>query len=52
MNTLLSFGIHHAWKRASVRLLALQPGERVLDVCGGTGTWRSWRPDRSEAAAE
>jgi demethylmenaquinone methyltransferase/2-methoxy-6-polyprenyl-1,4-benzoquinol methylase len=37
MNTLLSFGIHHAWKRASVRLLALQPGERVLDVCGGTG---------------
>jgi demethylmenaquinone methyltransferase/2-methoxy-6-polyprenyl-1,4-benzoquinol methylase len=37
MNTLLSFGVHHAWKRASVRLLALQPGERVLDVCGGTG---------------
>jgi demethylmenaquinone methyltransferase/2-methoxy-6-polyprenyl-1,4-benzoquinol methylase len=37
MNTLLSFGIHHAWKRASVRMLALRPGERVLDVCGGTG---------------
>jgi demethylmenaquinone methyltransferase/2-methoxy-6-polyprenyl-1,4-benzoquinol methylase len=37
MNTLLSFGIHHAWKRASVRLLALKPGEQVLDVCGGTG---------------
>jgi demethylmenaquinone methyltransferase/2-methoxy-6-polyprenyl-1,4-benzoquinol methylase len=37
MNTLLSFGIHHAWKRASVRLLDLRPGERVLDVCGGTG---------------
>jgi demethylmenaquinone methyltransferase / 2-methoxy-6-polyprenyl-1,4-benzoquinol methylase len=37
MNTLLSFGIHHAWKRASVRMLALQPGESVLDVCGGTG---------------
>ena len=37
MNTLLSFGIHHAWKRASMRLLDLRPGERVLDVCGGTG---------------
>jgi demethylmenaquinone methyltransferase/2-methoxy-6-polyprenyl-1,4-benzoquinol methylase len=37
MNTLLSFGIHHAWKRASVRMLELRPGDRVLDVCGGTG---------------
>ncbi len=37
MNSLLSFGIHHAWKRASVRMLGLRPGERVLDVCGGTG---------------
>lgn len=37
MNTLLSFGIHHAWKRESVRMLNLQPGDRVLDVCGGTG---------------
>jgi demethylmenaquinone methyltransferase/2-methoxy-6-polyprenyl-1,4-benzoquinol methylase len=37
MNTLLSFGIHHAWKRESVRMLKLQPGDRVLDVCGGTG---------------
>ncbi len=37
MNTLLSFGIHHAWKRAAVRLLELAPGARVLDVCGGTG---------------
>ncbi len=37
MNTLLSFGIHHAWKRAAVRMLRLEPGDRVLDVCGGTG---------------
>jgi demethylmenaquinone methyltransferase/2-methoxy-6-polyprenyl-1,4-benzoquinol methylase len=37
MNSLLSFGIHHAWKREAVRMLGLQPGERVLDVCGGTG---------------
>lgn len=37
MNTLLSFGIHHLWKRRSVRLLNLEPGDHVLDVCGGTG---------------
>ena len=37
MNTLLSFGIHYAWKRTAVRLLKLSPGDCVLDVCGGTG---------------
>jgi demethylmenaquinone methyltransferase/2-methoxy-6-polyprenyl-1,4-benzoquinol methylase len=37
MNTLLSFGIHYLWKRTAIRLMALMPGERVLDVCGGTG---------------
>jgi demethylmenaquinone methyltransferase/2-methoxy-6-polyprenyl-1,4-benzoquinol methylase len=36
MNTLLSFGLHHRWKRAAVRLMALQQGDLVLDVCGGT----------------
>ncbi len=36
-NTLLSFGLHHLWKRIAVRQLALRPGDRVLDVCGGTG---------------
>jgi demethylmenaquinone methyltransferase/2-methoxy-6-polyprenyl-1,4-benzoquinol methylase len=37
MNTLLSFGIHYAWKRTAVRMLNLSPGNRILDVCGGTG---------------
>ena len=37
MNTLLSFGIHYIWKRTAVRMLKLSPGNRVLDVCGGTG---------------
>jgi demethylmenaquinone methyltransferase/2-methoxy-6-polyprenyl-1,4-benzoquinol methylase len=36
MNTLLSFGIHLLWKRNAVRMLDLAPGDRVLDVCGGT----------------
>jgi demethylmenaquinone methyltransferase/2-methoxy-6-polyprenyl-1,4-benzoquinol methylase len=37
MNTLLSFGIHYLWKRAAIRMMQLKPGDRVLDVCGGTG---------------
>ena len=37
MNTLLSFGIHHVWKRISVRMMELVPGDAILDVCGGTG---------------
>lgn len=37
MNTLLSFGIHHLWKRTAVKMLELNPGNCVLDVCGGTG---------------
>lgn len=37
MNTLLSGGIHYAWKRRAVETLMIKPGEKVLDVCGGTG---------------
>jgi demethylmenaquinone methyltransferase/2-methoxy-6-polyprenyl-1,4-benzoquinol methylase len=36
MNTLLSFGLHHLWKRDAVQFMDLRPGDRVLDVCGGT----------------
>ncbi len=37
MNTILSFGIHYQWKRSAIRAMRLKPGDRVLDVCGGTG---------------
>ena len=37
MNTILSFGIHYLWKHTSVDLLRLQPGDSLLDICGGTG---------------
>lgn len=37
MNTLLSFGIHYLWKRSAIRMMRLKDGDRVLDVCGGTG---------------
>ena len=37
MNSVLSFGIHHAWKRQAIRMLNIKPGDHILDVCGGTG---------------
>lgn len=36
MNTLLSFGVHYAWKRIAVKMMDLKEGDRVIDVCGGT----------------
>lgn len=37
MNTLLSLGIQYVWKRAAIRMLNIRPGDKILDVCGGTG---------------
>lgn len=37
LNDLQSFGRHRAWKRTLVDLAQIRPGERVLDVCCGTG---------------
>jgi demethylmenaquinone methyltransferase / 2-methoxy-6-polyprenyl-1,4-benzoquinol methylase len=37
MNDLMSFGIHRLWKRFVIDLAGVRPGERVLDVAGGTG---------------
>lgn len=36
-NTALSFGIHHLWRRAVVRLSGAQRGMDVLDCATGTG---------------
>jgi len=36
MNTLLSFGIHHLWKRNTIKTCKLKNGDIVLDLCGGT----------------
>jgi demethylmenaquinone methyltransferase / 2-methoxy-6-polyprenyl-1,4-benzoquinol methylase len=38
MNDLLSAGQVRLWRRAVARIIGAQPGERVLDVAGGTGT--------------
>jgi len=37
MNDVLSFGLHRAWKAYTVALANVQPGDKVLDVAGGTG---------------
>lgn len=36
MNTLLSFGLHYRWKQTAVKMMELQQGNQVIDVCGGT----------------
>jgi demethylmenaquinone methyltransferase / 2-methoxy-6-polyprenyl-1,4-benzoquinol methylase len=37
MNDLMSFGVHRLWKRFALSLSGLKPGQRALDVAGGTG---------------
>ena len=36
-NTILSAGIHHLWRRKTVRWSGAKPGDRVLDCATGTG---------------
>jgi demethylmenaquinone methyltransferase/2-methoxy-6-polyprenyl-1,4-benzoquinol methylase len=37
MNDLMSFGVHRLWKNFTVSVSGLKPGQRALDVAGGTG---------------
>ncbi|MBX9628920.1 MAG: bifunctional demethylmenaquinone methyltransferase/2-methoxy-6-polyprenyl-1,4-benzoquinol methylase UbiE [Burkholderiales bacterium] len=37
MNDLMSAGLHRLWKRFAVDTALVHPGQRVLDVAGGTG---------------
>lgn len=37
MNDLMSMGVHHLWKRLTVELSHIRPGQRVLDLAGGSG---------------
>ena len=36
-NRVLSAGVDRGWRRATVKMAGVLPGERVLDVCAGTG---------------
>lgn len=37
LNDVMSFGMHRLWRRFAVSLSAVGPGQRVLDLAGGTG---------------
>ena len=37
MNDLMSGGLHRLWKRYTVDQAAVRPGQKVLDLAGGTG---------------
>ncbi len=37
MNDVMSFGIHHLWKKFTLELCGLREGHKVLDLAGGTG---------------
>lgn len=37
MNDLMSLGIHRLWKRHFVHTCGIRPGDRLLDLAGGTG---------------
>jgi len=37
MNTVMTVGLHHQWRRRAADLAVLSPGDRALDVATGTG---------------
>jgi demethylmenaquinone methyltransferase / 2-methoxy-6-polyprenyl-1,4-benzoquinol methylase len=37
MNSVMTAGLHHTWRRRAVDLAGVGPGDRVLDVATGTG---------------
>lgn len=37
MNDLMSLGLHRVWKRFAAEVSGVRPGQKVLDLAGGTG---------------
>jgi demethylmenaquinone methyltransferase/2-methoxy-6-polyprenyl-1,4-benzoquinol methylase len=52
MNDLMSFGVHRIWKWITVNLAALRPGQRALDLAGGTGDLAAQLAQRVGRAGE
>jgi len=52
MNDLMSMGLHRLWKKFTIEIAAPRPGERVLDVAGGTADLASAFARRVGAAGE
>ena len=46
MNDLMSAGLHRLWKRFAVEASGVRPGDRVLDIAGGTGDMARLFSDR------
>ena len=47
MNDLMSVGLHRLWKRLAVDTARIHPGDRILDVAGGTGDMTRLLLDRT-----
>ncbi|MEM9938395.1 MAG: class I SAM-dependent methyltransferase [Pseudomonadota bacterium] len=52
MNDLMSAGVHRLWKHDTMNRLNPQPGERHLDVAGGTGELARGFLKRADAAGK
>ncbi|MGN1402394.1 MAG: demethylmenaquinone methyltransferase [Bacillus sp. (in: firmicutes)] len=39
MNSVISFQQHVKWRKATMKIMNVQPGSKALDVCCGTGDW-------------
>jgi demethylmenaquinone methyltransferase / 2-methoxy-6-polyprenyl-1,4-benzoquinol methylase len=50
MNDLMSVGMHRLWKRFTAELSGVGPGDRILDVAGGTADLSRLFADRVGAA--
>jgi demethylmenaquinone methyltransferase/2-methoxy-6-polyprenyl-1,4-benzoquinol methylase len=46
MNDVMSGGLHRAWKRFALEVSGVRPGQRVLDLAGGTGDVAALFADR------
>jgi demethylmenaquinone methyltransferase / 2-methoxy-6-polyprenyl-1,4-benzoquinol methylase len=52
MNDLMSAGMHRMWKRFAVELADVHPGDRVLDIAGGTADMARLFLDRTGSTGE
>lgn len=39
MNNVITLGMHKKWRQETMKVLRVQPGDIVLDLCCGTGDW-------------